>query len=354
MADNIERGNRSFLAITILTSLLFLQSAAGAFAADAVESLQNSDPFASITGASPETPDNIPAVPVPPASPAASADDAQFSSGTLRAYFIDVGQGDSEYIELPNGKNVLIDGGPAPASGDPLVAQFLRQHNVTKIDYVLLTHPHSDHYAGLDYVFSHFPVGSFYDTQADNNGSTGIKNLRAKISGMGVSTFYPAEGDTLNWASGEVQVKVFNSCSAPSASGSGGALNNCSIVLRVSYQNTSILYTGDMQSGVEAQLAQKYGSQLQADVLKVGHHGSSDSSSAVFLNAVKPKAAYIEAGLNNSYGHPTQAALSRLQAEGAAIYRTDQSGTQEYIISGAYTGPLSAAPADIAYSWSQY
>jgi beta-lactamase superfamily II metal-dependent hydrolase len=119
----------------------------------------------------------------------------------------------------------------------------------------------------------------------------------------------------------------------------------------MTYQNTSLLFTGDVQADAEAQMVSKYGSKLQADVLKVGHHGSSGSSSAAFLNMVKPKAAYISVGKGNSYGHPTQAALSRLQAAGAAVYRTDLSGTQEYTIGGnAYTGPLHAPSEAGAYS----
>lgn len=353
MVSNIERNNRFFLTATILSSLLLLNTAR-LCAADSIETLKSREPFAGLSNIPLKTAvantGDMPAVPAPTA--------VLSSAGALHAYFINVGQGDSEYIELPNGKNVLIDGGPAnPAgSGDPLVAQFLSQHNVTKIDYVLLTHPHSDHYTGLDYVFSHLQVSNFYDTQEENTGSSTIKTLRAKISSMGVNVSYPAEGDTLNWDPGEVQVKVLHSCSTPGSSSNGTVLNNCSIVLRVTYQNTSLLYTGDMQSDVEAQLVQKYGAQLQSDVIKVGHHGSAGASSAAFLNKVQPKAAYIEVGANNSYGHPTQAALSRLQAAGAAIYRTDQGGTQEYTIGGnaSYTGPLSAQPAAAAYSWSQY
>ena len=352
MGNNIERGNRFFLSATILSSLLLLNTAR-LWAADSIENLKSREPFAGLSNVTLKTAvknaGDIPAVPAPTA--------VLSSAGALHAYFIDVGQGDAEYIELPNGKNVLIDGGPAnPAgTGDPLVAQFLSQHDVVKIDYVLLTHPHSDHYTGLDYVFSHYTVHNFYDTNEENTGSSSLKTLRAKISNMGVNVSYPAEGDSLNWDPGEVQVKVLHSCSTPGSSSNGAVLNNCSIVLRITYQNTSLLYTGDMQSDVEAQLVQKYGSQLQSDVLKVGHHGSAGASSASFVNAVKPKAAYIEVGANNSYGHPTQAALSRLQAAGAAIYRTDQSGTMEYTVGGnAYTGPLSAQPAAAAYSWSQY
>jgi competence protein ComEC len=249
----------------------------------------------------------------------------------LNAYFISVGQGDAEYIELPNGKNVLIDGGPNPNA--PLAA-FLTQHNVTKLDYVVLTHPHLDHYAGLDYVFSHVKVENFYDTREDNTGAAGAKAIRNKIAALGVNVIYPAAGDNLDWDPAEVQVKVLNTCSNAGGSNSGPVLNNCSIVLKVTYQNTSILYTGDMQFDTEAALISAYGSQLQSDVLKVGHHGSNTATSPAFLNMVKPKYAYIEVGANNTFAFPAASTLANLQAAGAAIYRTDMGGTQEFRIGG--------------------
>jgi beta-lactamase superfamily II metal-dependent hydrolase len=249
----------------------------------------------------------------------------------LNAYFISVGQGDSEYIELPNGKNALIDGGPNPTAS---LSQFLSQHNVTHIDYVVLTHPHSDHFDGLVYVFDHLKVDNFYDTREENTGAVTIAKLRAKIPALGVNVVYPSPGESLDWDPGEVQVKVLNSCSTPGSSTDGGVLNDCSIVLRVTYQNTSILYTGDMQSDMEAKLVATYGSGLQSDVLKVGHHGSSTASSMAFLNAVKPKYAYIEVGAGNNFGFPAQSTLSNLQAVGATVYRTDTDGTQEYTIGG--------------------
>jgi beta-lactamase superfamily II metal-dependent hydrolase len=253
----------------------------------------------------------------------------------LNAWFINVWQGDSEYLELPNGRSVLIDGGPANPSGtgDPLVAQFLTQHGITHIDYVVLTHPHADHFTGLKYVFDHVKVDNFYDTREENPGAATLKVLRDQIAGNHTTAInYPAADDTLDWDPGEVQVKVLNSCSTPGQSTVGQVLNNCSIVLKVTYQNVSMLFTGDIQSDIEAQLAAKYGAELQADVLKVGHHGSATASSVPFLSLVKPRYAYIEVGAHNSFGHPTQAALSRLQATGAKIFRTDLDGTQEYSI----------------------
>ena len=249
----------------------------------------------------------------------------------LNAYFISVGEGDSEYIELPNGRNVLIDGGPNPTA--PLV-QFLAQHNAARINYVVLTHPHLDHYAGLSYVFANLKVDNFYDTREDNTGAAGAKILRDKISALGVNTIYPAAGDTLDWDMPEVQVHVFNACATPGGSNSGPVINNCSIVLKLTYQNTSLLFVGDMQSDQEANLVAKYGALLRSDVLKVGHHGSNTATSPEFLNAVRPKYAYIEVGKDNIFAFPAPVTLSNLQAVGATVFRTDLGGTQQFRIGG--------------------
>ena len=304
------------LAAALLLSSGLLSSPTGLFAAAALDTLSNSTQFTAIPEA---------------AAPSAVLPGPLKSVPALNAYFISVGQGDSEYIELPNGKNVLIDGGPNPTTS---LSQFLTQHNVTHIDYVVLTHPHADHFDGLVYVFNKIKVDTFYDTREENTGAVTIKNLRAKIPTLGVNVVYPAAGQELDWDPGEVQVKVLNSCSTPGSSNAGPVLNNCSIVIKMSYQNTSILYTGDMQSDVEAELVSTYGSQLQSDVLKVGHHGSNTATSAAFLNMVKPKYAYIEVGTGNTFGFPAAVTLSNLQAVGATVFRTDTGGTQQYRIGG--------------------
>lgn len=273
------------------------------------------------------------------------------SSRTFTAYFISVGQGDAEYLELPNGRNVLIDGGPAdPAgTGDPLIAQFLTQHNITKLDYVVLTHPHADHYVGLLYAADRVKIDNFYDTQLDNMSATGDNKLREKLRASGTRFFYPSAGDTLDWDPGEVQVKVLNGCPAAAQTTIGQVMNDCSIVLKVTFQRVSILYTGDIQDDVEAGLAQKFGGELKSDILKVGHHGSPHSSSTPFLDMVKPSVAFIEVGVND-YGHPAPSAVSRLQQAGAEIHRTDKEGTLKFTINSFSIEPLIAGDPSAAVS----
>ena len=281
----------------------------------------------------------VPQVEVPLAPPPRNATEYHAAPG-LNVYFVNVGQGDSEYIELPDGKNALIDGGPSSSASSGL-AQFLKEKNITHIDDVVLTHPHADHFSGLLYVFSHgIKVDNFYDTRADNTGSTMDDKLRSEVSAQGVNTSYPVAGGTMDWGVPGVNIQVFNACSAPISSGDGAVLNNCSIVFKLSYDGASILFMGDAQSDVENAIMQKYGSELKADVLKVGHHGSHYSSTVPFLQDVSPQRAYIEVGQNN-YGHPSQQAISNLQSVGAQVFRTDQDGTQEITDNGSGIQPVS-------------
>jgi len=255
---------------------------------------------------------------------------AGIAAADMTVYFVDVGQGDAIYIELPSGKKVLIDGGPKSKA----IADFLNSHNVKKLDYVVLTHPHSDHYRGLKYVFTHYDVGAYYDTNMENPDAKGDNTLRELAAAEpGCTTTFPAPGDILNWDP-EVKIRVLNSCPAATSSGNNDVVNNCSIVMRMTYKNTSFLFMGDAESPIENAMMRIFRTGLASQVLKVAHHGSRYSSDTDFLAKVKPQQAYIQVGAGNVYGHPHQEALDRLKASGAQIYRTDMSGTLKITIPG--------------------
>ncbi|MBI5241819.1 MAG: MBL fold metallo-hydrolase [Elusimicrobia bacterium] len=322
----MSRAHRASMRSAILLAGLWL-AAAPAFA-QSPESFKSGDSFVLPSG-------SLRLGPLTSHAPA--PDDPSVSGGALTVTFIDVGQGDSEYIELPNGKTVLIDGGPKKAA----ISAFLGSRGITHIDHVVMTHPHSDHYNGLGYVFDATQVDNFYDNRVDNASATGDDKIRAKAAAEpGCVLHYPVAGESLDWGPG-VEAKVFNSCPEASAKVKSEDLNNCSIVIKLSYAGSAVLFTGDLSMPVEAELVARYGDGLRADVLKVGHHGSYSSSTADFLAKVRPKYAYISLAAGNDYGHPHQVTLDRLAAAGAEVHRTDKEGTMSYTI-GRPAAPLVA------------
>lgn len=247
------------------------------------------------------------------------------ASAQLSVHFIDVGQGDSTYIELPNGQNVLIDGGPA---GTP-VTNFLKNRGVTTIDHVVLTHPHSDHYMGLKMVFRNFHVRNFYDTRVDNLDARGDNEVRRLAREEGSWIHYPEVGEHLRWDY-RVTVKILNSCPEELKTRDSRDINNCSIVTRFYYNGHGVLLTGDIEASVENAMTRLFKSGLDSTYLKVSHHGSKYSSAPKFLARVRPQVAVISAGADNNHGHPHKEAIDRLLAAGAQIYTTldgDQSLT---------------------------
>jgi len=237
----------------------------------------------------------------------------------LDIWFIDVGQGDSIYIELPNGENMLIDGGPGSAASD--LVNFLSSKNVSEIDYVFATHPHEDHIGGLDDVMTAVSVGKIYmpDATAD---TVAFERLLDAIDAQGLKITVPTAG---NYIIGDESSLLSVRCLAPVGSSYSG-LNNYSIVLKICFGNFSVILTGDAEDESEAEMIFR-GYNLDADVLKLGHHGSSSSSSAAFFDAVTPEVAVISVGADNSYGHPHSDTIQSCASRGIEIYRTDELGT---------------------------
>lgn len=232
----------------------------------------------------------------------------------LRVSFIDVGQGDSEFIELPNGETMLIDAGTNETGKN--VVDYIKSLGYTSINYVVGTHPHEDHIGGLDDVIKTFDIGSIYmpkvtaDTKTfeDVLDAAESKNLMINTAKSGVSIM-----DTK-----DLSVKFL----APTL-GSYENTNDYSAVVKVVYGDTSYLFTGDAEEFSENLITDD----VNADVLKVGHHGSSTSTSTEFLKKVSPSSAVISCGKGNSYGHPHSETLQKLADMGTAVYRTDELGT---------------------------
>jgi len=238
-------------------------------------------------------------------------------SGTLKVYFIDVGQADAILIKLPSGQNILVDGGNNDDGS--LVVNYLKQQGVKRLDHVIGTHPHEDHIGGLDVAIKSFEVGKVYLPRVSHTTKT-YEDLLLAIKNKGLRVTQAKAGVKLDVGPGVEAVLV-----APNSSGYED-LNNNSAVLKLKYGSTSFLFTGDAEAESESEML-RAGYDLKADVLKVGHHGSHSSTTPAFLKAVSPKYAVVSVGKGNDYGHPHSETLAKLAAAGVQVFRTDLQGT---------------------------
>ncbi len=234
----------------------------------------------------------------------------------LAVHFIDIGQGDSALLES-KGEFALIDGGEY-SEKDKLIS-YLSSQGVDELEFIISTHPHSDHCGGLSEVIRNFNTKTLIcpDVQTDSNVWEYVMDAADE---RGVAFKTPAPND--KYTLGSATITVFS----PSANSIYSDLNNYSIVCKAEYGNTSFLMTGDAEKVVEKELLNS-DFDLSADVLKCGHHGSSTSSSKDFVTAVNPSAAIISCGKDNDYGHPHTETLTTLKKQNIPVYRTDKDGT---------------------------
>ena len=242
--------------------------------------------------------------------PAAAAIDG----GTMQVSFFDVGQGDCELIVLPDGKTILIDAGESKSAND--IISFLEEKGVSRLDYVIATHPHADHIGGMRRVIEAFDVGEIYMPKVEHDTKT-YENLLLTIQEKGLRIHTAKDGVSLIDAGG-VSAQFVAPCADRYKD-----LNNYSAVLRLTYGDVSFLFMGDAEQESEEQIT----AEVSADIIKLGHHGSSTSSSQAFLEAVSPSVAIISCGEGNSYGHPHEETLQTLDRLRIEAYRTDQDGT---------------------------
>lgn len=253
---------------------------------------------------------------------------ANESAGWLKIIFLDVGQGDAGFIEFSNGEQMLVD-----CAVDARILEALGRvmpYYDRTIDYLLVTHPDSDHYGGCIDVLDRFKVkhiiynglekfGDKYWEEfwrrVQQEGAEYIKIDKLDVWEVGgaVLTFYYPNHDVA------VDAKIPDSDKTPND-------NNTSVVFKLNYLDGEILFTGDMEAELEEYLLKIFGDKLDVDILKVGHHGSAGASSQEFLDVVTPEYAAISSGKNNKYGHPSLRVLKRLERAGAMILRTDLQG----------------------------
>ena len=233
----------------------------------------------------------------------------------FEAHFIDVGQADCMLL-ICDGQAMMIDAGNP--DDDDIIIEYLKKYNVNHLSYVIATHPHADHYGAFTSVLRHVTIDTVYSPF----NVTDIKKFNEFINFIYYTkrnqVLVPEVGEQFYLGSARVTVVGPLRKDYPD-------INSTSLVLRVEYGNLSFLFTGDMEGDAELELV-KSGTNLKADVIKVGHHGSYSSSYYQFLRAVQPTYGVITCGRDNEYGHPHASVLSRYRDAGVQLYRTDMQG----------------------------
>lgn len=236
--------------------------------------------------------------------------------GQVRIHFLDVGQADSILIQDPSGQNMLIDAGN---NGDSdFVLSYIRDLGIDRIDVLIGTHPHEDHIGSLDDVVENFDIGKIYMPKVNHSSKT-YEDVLVAIKNKGYKIASPQAGSRFDL--GDAECTILSPISK-----SYSDTNNYSITVKLDYGENSFLFMGDAENMVEKEIIEM-GYLIQADVIKLGHHGSRHSSSEAFLDKVDPEYAVISAGKGNSYGHPHPETLDRLEEREIETYRTDEMGS---------------------------
>ena len=267
---------------------------------------------------------------------------AAVERGALEVDVLDVAQGDSILVISPKGSTLLIDGGgrfagfrgheevPGPDPGEEAVSAYLWSRGIQRLDAVALTHAHQDHIGGLKAVLENFQVGRLWLGRETETPALG--QLKKIAEGRHIPIEHELRGQSFLWDGVQVD---FLWPQIPPEEIAASAKNNDSLVVRLQYKERSVLLPGDAEKQAEyAMLSETRAGKLHADVLKVGHHGSKNSTMPEFLESVGPQIAIISAGEQNPYGHPSAELLERLRGSGARILRTDEEGAVQVVTDG--------------------
>ncbi len=249
------------------------------------------------------------------------------SDGYLHIYFLDVGQGDGIFIETKEGNQILIDGGP----GRNVIQELGRvmPFDDRSIDMLVLTHPHADHVGGLIEVLDRFEVSRILESKIPYSSAEHAEWNKAKSKAVVTQAI---AGQVINLGE-DVTLTVLYPFESGATRTRVSNAHKYMLIMRLDYGENSILFTGDAENNIERSLV-SVGANLNVDFLKVGHHGSRTSTSAVFLDAVTPDLAFIQAGEDNRYDHPHSETVQRLEDYGIKYYRTDKDGPIELILDG--------------------
>lgn len=232
----------------------------------------------------------------------------------LKVHYLDVGQGDSIFVELPNNETMLIDAAESYQSEN--IINYLKNLNYQKIDYVIGTHPHTDHIGGLKDIINTFEIGKIYMPKVGSTTKTYESLLMAiKDKNLKINT---AKAGTSIIDTDALKINIL----APNSE-TYTELNNYSVVTKITYGTTKFLFMGDAEKLSENEIKEN----VTADVIKIGHHGSNTSSSIDFIKKVNAKYGIISVGLNNKYNLPKEETITNWENSGTKIYLTSTNGT---------------------------
>ena len=251
---------------------------------------------------------------------------AEERRGELLVAFLDIGQGDAIYIEAPNGNQMIIDGGPNGKILEEL-SKVMPPYDHS-IDMIVVTNPDADHYAGFIDVLKNYDVAKIMEPGTVSDTAT-YEVFEKAVGDEGSEKIFARRGMNIK-LSEDVSFNIL----FPDRNVSESKINDGSIIGKLTYGNTSVMFTGDTTKKIENYLVGLDGKNLKSDVLKVAHHGSRTSTSENFVGFASPLYAVISDGKNNRYGHPHQETLDTLQKFGVKTFRTDQVGTVRMISDG--------------------
>jgi len=257
----------------------------------------------------------------------------QFDDGMLHVVFCDVGQGDSIFIRTPSGRVFIVDGGP-----DKRVLGCLSRHMgfwERNIDLMFVTHPHQDHFFGLNFVLERYVVMYFVGEKMEND-TGGWKDFSRGVNEHGIERKFVYRGDRLKMDDGvvlEIEAPSKEDLERGSLGGIIGESNElASLMMKVSYGDFDILLTGDSQTAVMEKFVKNNSDSIE--ILQVPHHGSATGLSGGVVGSIGPKLAVISVGKGNRYGHPSQGIMDILREAGVGVVRTDRDGDVEIVSDG--------------------
>ena len=242
--------------------------------------------------------------------------DVSFDNADLIVEYVDVGQGDCAIVKTKSGKSVLVDAGTSKSYSD-LKAE-IDALEISHFDYMIFTHPHSDHIGGAYKVVGDYSVGEIFMPDVTNTTNE-FEKLLDTIDKKDLSVTVPSVGDKILFD--DCEIEFF----AP-ISDNYKSLNDYSLVFKLTYKDSTFLFCGDAESTSEKEMLKYFEDKLDSDVIKLGHHGSSSSSTKKFIDAVSPECAIISCGKDNDYGHPHKETVDLLNKKEIEYYRTDECG----------------------------